>query len=129
MVSALAVPAEDSSTEIETYPHVSRVRYVVLQSLIGMMLSYQVVFGAEAAAATMSMLVVAGLVMMVGGLIVVPIFILEASWFSSLLVGIDTILVTATQPSWSSNLMKSNENWRYQRLCGTGIGLWRRRRP
>ncbi|HEY6085083.1 MAG TPA: ATP-binding protein [Nitrospira sp.] len=97
MVSDLAVPAEESTAETETSSPVSRGRYVVLQSLIGMMLSYQLLFGAEPlVTAAISMLVVVGLAIMVGGLAFVPFSILEASWFSGLLVGIDTVLVTAT---------------------------------
>jgi len=76
---------------------VSRSRYVVLQMLVGVMLSYQLLFGAELIVTLgISKLIVGGLVLMVGCLLVVPISILEAAWFSGTLIALDTVLVTGT---------------------------------
>jgi signal transduction histidine kinase len=69
----------------------------VLQSLIGVMLAYQLLSGAELIASSpTSGVIVGGLVAMVLCLLYVPTSILQASWFSGTLIGIDTVLVTAT---------------------------------
>jgi len=76
---------------------ISRPRYVVLQSLVGVMLTYQLLSGAELIVShPMSVVVVGGLAAMVLCLWYVPISILQAAWFSGTLIGIDTVLVTAT---------------------------------
>ena len=76
---------------------ISRPRYVVLQSLVGVMLAYQLLSGAELIVShPMSVVVVGGLAAMVLCLWYVPISILQAAWFSGTLIGIDTVLVTAT---------------------------------
>ena len=76
---------------------ISRPRYVVLQSLVGVMLAYQLLSGAGLIVShPMSVVVVCGLMAMVLCLWYVPISILQAAWFSGTLIGIDTVLVTAT---------------------------------
>ncbi len=101
MFSSLTYAAEptiaDSTGEQEPDIRVSRARYLVLQSLVGVMLAYQLLSGGEAVASTLTReLIVGGLVLMVVALWVVPLSILQASWFSGALVGIDTLLVTST---------------------------------
>src|SRR6185503_2985681 len=72
---------------------ISRPRYLVLQSLIGIMLAYQLLSGAELIASRpMSIIIVAGLAAMVLCLWYVPTSILQSAWFSGTLIGIDTIL-------------------------------------
>ncbi|HJS67121.1 MAG TPA: hypothetical protein VJ760_07335 [Nitrospiraceae bacterium] len=100
-MSSLAVPSEsqvepaleDSSRDSA----ISRPRYVVLQSLVGVMLAYQLLSGSELIASrpTIGVMIV-GLVAMVLCLWYVPISILHAAWFSGAVIGIDTVLVTAT---------------------------------
>ena len=100
-MSSLAVPSEsqvepaleDSSRDSA----ISRPRYVVLQSLVGVMLAYQLLFEAELIASrpTIGVMVV-GLVAMVLCLWHVPTSILQVAWFSGAVIGIDTALVTAT---------------------------------
>ncbi len=76
---------------------ISRPRYVVLQSLVGVMLAYQLLSGAGLIASRpTSGVIVGGLVAMVLCLWYVPTSILQAAWFSGALIGIDTVLVTAT---------------------------------
>ncbi len=76
---------------------ISRPRYVVLQSLVGVMLAYQLLSGAGLVLSHLtSVVIVCGLVAMVLCLWYVPISILQAAWFSGALIGIDTVLVTAT---------------------------------
>ncbi|MEO6307545.1 MAG: ATP-binding protein [Nitrospiraceae bacterium] len=100
-MSSLAVPSEsqvepaleDSSRDSA----ISRPRYVVLQSLVGVMLAYQLLFEAELIASrpTIGVMVV-GLVAMVLCLRYAPTSILQVAWFSGAVIGIDTALVTAT---------------------------------
>jgi hypothetical protein len=69
----------------------------VLQSLVGVMLAYQLLSGSELIASRpMNIVIVGGLAAMVLCLWYVPTLILQAAWFSGTLIGIDTILVTAT---------------------------------
>jgi len=69
----------------------------VLQSLVGVMLAYQLLSGAELIASRPTIgVIVGGLVAMVLCLWYVPASILEAAWFSGTVIGIDTVLVTAT---------------------------------
>ena len=76
---------------------ISRPRYIVLQALVGVMLAYQLLSGAELIASRpTSGMIVGGLVAMVFCLWYVPPSILQAAWFSGTLIGIDTLLVTAT---------------------------------
>ncbi len=100
-MSSLAIPSEDHVEQPladSCYDStISRPRYVVLQSLVGVMLAYQLLSGAGLIASRpTSMMIVGGLVAMVLCLWYVPTSILEAPWFSGTLIGIDTILVTAT---------------------------------
>jgi signal transduction histidine kinase len=88
---------ESFSPETESYPCASRARYAVLQSLIGVMLIYQLAAGSEPMATSVTThMIIAGLVAMVCGILLIPLHVLQTSWFSGLLVGVDTILVTAT---------------------------------
>ena len=91
--SQVAPVLEDSSRDSA----ISRPRYVVLQSLVGVMLAYQLLFEAELIASrpTIGVMVV-GLVVMVLCLWYVPTSILQVAWFSGAVIGIDTVLVTAT---------------------------------
>jgi signal transduction histidine kinase/CheY-like chemotaxis protein len=76
---------------------ISRQRYVVLQSLVGVMLAYQLLsVGDLIGSLSSSLVVIGGLVTMVLCLWYVPLPILQAAWFSGILIGIDTVLVTAT---------------------------------
>jgi signal transduction histidine kinase len=69
----------------------------VLQSLVGVMLAYQLLSGAELIASRPTIVVlIVGLVAMVLCLWYVPGSILQAAWFSGTVIGIDTVLVTAT---------------------------------
>jgi len=100
-MSSLAVPSEnhvESSSEDSCHDStISRPRYVVLQSLVGVMSAYQLLSGAELIASrpTIGVLVI-GLVAMVLCLWYVPTSLLQAAWFSGTVIGIDTVLVTAT---------------------------------
>ena len=100
-MSSLAVPSENhvesSSADSDHDSTISRPRYVVLQSLVGVMLAYQLLPGAELIASRpTSGVIVVGLVAMVLCLWSVPTSILQAAWFSGTVIGIDTVLVTAT---------------------------------
>lgn len=100
-MSSLAILSEnhiEPSSEDSCHDNtISRPRYVVLQSLVGVMLAYQLLSGAELIAGRpMSGVIVCGLVAMVLCLWYVPTSILQAAWFSGTLIGIDTVLVTAT---------------------------------
>jgi signal transduction histidine kinase len=87
-------PSSEDSCHDST---ISRPRYVVLQSLVGIMLAYQLLSGADLIASRpMIGVIVVGLVAMVLCLWYVPTSILQASWFSGAVIGIDTVLVTAT---------------------------------
>ena len=100
-MSSLALPSENlvepSSADSCHDSTISRPRYVVLQSLVGVMLAYQLLSGAELIASRpTSGVIVGGLVAMVLCLWYVPASILQAAWFSGTVIGIDTVLVTAT---------------------------------
>ncbi len=100
-MSSLALSSE-SSAEFPTADSghdstISRPRYVVLQSLVGVMLAYQLLSGAELTSnLSTSVVIIGGLLAMILCLWYVPASILQAAWFSGTLVGIDTLLVTAT---------------------------------
>jgi len=69
----------------------------VLQSLVGVMLAYQLLSGAELIASRPTIgVIVVGLVAMILCLWYVPTSILQAAWFSGTVIGIDTVLVTST---------------------------------
>lgn len=90
-------PAEPLSPDSCDDSTISRPRYVVLQSLVGIMLAYQLLSGTELVASHLtSEVIVGGLAAMVLCLLWVPTSILQATWFSGILIGIDTIVVTAT---------------------------------
>jgi two-component system cell cycle sensor histidine kinase/response regulator CckA len=102
-MSSLAVPSEnhvESSSEDSCHDSTisrPRYRYVVLQSLVGVMLAYQLLSGAELIASRPTIVVlIVGLVAMVLCLWYVPTPILQGAWFSGTVIGIDTVLVTAT---------------------------------
>jgi len=100
-MNSLAVPSEnhvESSSEDSCHDStISRPRYVVLQSLVGVMLAYQLLSGAQLIASRPTIVVlIVGLVAMVLCLWYVPTPILQAAWFSGTVIGIDTVLVTAT---------------------------------
>lgn len=100
-MSSLALPSENHvevpSSDSCHDSTISRPRYVVLQSLVGVMLAYQLLSGAELIAILpTSGVIVGGLVAMVLCLWYVPASILQAAWFSGTVIGIDTVLVTAT---------------------------------
>ena len=100
-MSSLAVPT-DHHTELSPSDlchdsTISRSRYLVLQSLVGIMLAYQLLSGAELFASRPAIgVIVIGLVAMVLCVWYVPNTILQAAWFSGAVIGIDTVLVTAT---------------------------------
>jgi len=100
-MSSLAITSEnhvEPSSEDSCHDStISRPRYVVLQSLVGIMLAYQLLSGAELIASRPTIgVIVVGLVAMVLCLWYVPTSVLQASWFSGTVIGIDTVLVTAT---------------------------------
>ncbi len=100
-MSTLAVPTdhqvERSSLDSCSDNTISRPRYLVLQSLVGIMLAYQLLSGAELIASRPTIgVIVIGLVAMVLCLWYVPTAILQAAWFSGAVIGIDTVLVTTT---------------------------------
>ncbi len=92
--------SQDTSQSQETDDRsgaVSRGRYVVLQSLIGVMLGYQWLFGPEPIVNRVtSELIVGGLVVLIGCVLAAPSSILQAAWFSEILITVDTALVTST---------------------------------
>ena len=100
-MSSLAVPT-DHHVELPSVDSchdstISRPRYLVLQSLVGIMLAYQLLSGADLIASRPTIgVIVIGLVAMVFCLWYVPTSILQAAWFSGTVIGIDTVLVTAT---------------------------------
>lgn len=76
---------------------ISRPRYVVLQALVGVMLAYQLLSGTEPSVSFLtSEVIVASLVALVLCLLWVPVSVLQTTWFSGALIGIDTVFVTAT---------------------------------
>jgi len=100
-MSSLALPSEnhvESSSEDSCHDStISRPRYFVLQSLVGVMLAYQLLSGAELIASRPTIVVLlVGLVAMVLCLWYVPASILQAAWFTGTVIGVDTVLVTAT---------------------------------
>ncbi len=100
-MSSLTFPSENHveprSADSSHDSAISRPRYVVLQSLVGIMLAYQLLSGGELIASRlMSEVIVGGLAAMVLCLLFVPTSILEATWFSGALIGIDTVFVTGT---------------------------------
>ena len=100
-MSSLAFPSENHveppSADSSHDSTISRPRYVVLQSLVGIMLAYQLLSGAEPIASRlMSEVIVGGLAAMVLCLLFLPTSILQATWFSGALIGIDTVFVTGT---------------------------------
>ena len=100
-MSSLALPSENHlelpSADSCHDSTISRPRYVVLQSLVGVMLAYQLLSGAELIASRPTIgVIVGGLLAMVLCLWYVPASILQAAWFSGTVIGIDTVLVTAT---------------------------------
>ena len=100
-MSSLAVSSENHvelpSADSGHDSTISRSRYLVLQSLVGIMLAYQLLSGAELIASRPVIgVIVIGLVAMVLCLWYVPNTILQAAWFSGAVIGIDTVLVTST---------------------------------
>ena len=100
-MSSLAIPSESriESPTADSSPDstISRPRYVVLQSLVGVMLAYQLLFGEGLIASHSTIgVIVVGLAAMVLCLWYVPAAILQAAWFSGTVIGIDTVLVTST---------------------------------
>ena len=83
-------------TVSDAFP-VSRAQYLVLQTLVGIVLGYQLWFGVEPIAVqSLSGLILFSLGVMLSALILVPKTILQATWFNATLVGLDTAFVTAT---------------------------------
>jgi signal transduction histidine kinase len=75
----------------------ARPRCLVLQSLVGIILSYELLFGESVLiGSTASQALVAGFLLLIIGLASVPSRILERTWFAGALVGLNTVSVTAT---------------------------------
>jgi len=90
-------PVEEPAADSCHGSMISRQRYVVLQSLVGVMLAYQLLSAVNLIASLPTCLVIiGGLGALVLCLWYVPLAILQAAWFSGILIGIDTVLVTAT---------------------------------
>src|SRR5262249_31660758 len=82
-------------TATEAFP-VSRMHYLVLQTLVEIVLGYQLWFGVEPIALrSLSGLILFALAVMLMTLIFVPKTILQTTWFNATLVGLDTAFVTA----------------------------------
>src|SRR5689334_24161982 len=94
----ISVACPDTFLSHPTEDHVgavSRGRYVVLQTLVGVMLGYQLLFGPEPIVSRVaSEFIVGGLILLIGCLLAVPSFVLQAAWFSGTLITVDTALVT-----------------------------------
>ncbi|MBI3355530.1 MAG: hypothetical protein HY038_01930 [Nitrospirae bacterium] len=72
-------------------------RYLFLQSLVTIILSYELLFGSDSIISrVMSNGLVVGLWLFIAVIAMLPQVVLEATWFSAGLVAIDTVLVTAT---------------------------------
>jgi two-component system, cell cycle sensor histidine kinase and response regulator CckA len=70
-------------------------RYLVLQGLVSIILSYELLFGSESIISqVMSNSLVMGLWLGIAVLAMLPQTVLEATWFSACLVAVDTLLVT-----------------------------------
>ena len=83
-------------TAAETFP-VSRMHYLALQTLVGIVLGYQLWFGVEPIAVrSLGGLILFGLAVILMTLIFVPKTILQSTWINAALVGLDTVFVTAT---------------------------------
>lgn len=95
---------QDTSASFDVFPPtqireeagaVLRFRYSILQSLVGVMLGYQLLFGPEPVVTRLtSELIIGGLIGLIGCLLAVPSSVLQASWFSEILIVVDTALVT-----------------------------------
>jgi two-component system, cell cycle sensor histidine kinase and response regulator CckA len=96
MHTSLAVPESLVTPDREDHVGaVSRGRYVVLQALVGVMLGYQLLFGPEPIVSRVtSEFIVGGLLVLIGCLLAVPSSMLQAAWFSGILIAVDTALVT-----------------------------------
>jgi signal transduction histidine kinase/CheY-like chemotaxis protein len=71
-------------------------RYLVLQGLVTIILSYELLFGADPVLSRVTTnSLVLGLWLGVVALALLPRTVFEAAWFGSMLVALDTILVTA----------------------------------
>ena len=85
-------PASDRLYQLLTDPGS---RYLALQSLVTIILSYELLFGAESVISRVtSNGLVMGLWMVVFVTAMLPRTVLEATWFSAGLVSLDTLLVT-----------------------------------
>jgi len=72
-----------------------RSRFILLQSLISIVLSYQVLSAEEAILSTETQLfIILGLLMIVAALMLLSPRYVEASWFPSVLVSLDTLTTT-----------------------------------
>jgi signal transduction histidine kinase len=97
MHTSPAVPELPSHLTEDHVGAASRGRYVILQTLVGVMLGYQLLFGPEPIVSRVTgELIVGGLGVLIGCLLVVPSAILQAAWFSGTLITVDTALVTGT---------------------------------
>jgi two-component system, cell cycle sensor histidine kinase and response regulator CckA len=97
MATALVSEADERQHDPTVDRRVSRGRYVILQSLVGVMLGYQLLFGPEPIVSRLtSELIVGGLGLLIGCLLIAPASVLQAAWFSGTLITIDTVLVTGT---------------------------------
>ena len=96
MHTSLAIPESLVTSDNEAYVGAaSRGRYVVLQALVGVMLGYQLLFGPEPIVSrATSEFIVGGLLVLIGCLLAVPSSMLQAAWFSGILITVDTALVT-----------------------------------
>ncbi|MGQ0811007.1 MAG: ATP-binding protein [Nitrospiraceae bacterium] len=74
-----------------------RSRFTLLQSLVGIILSYELLFsqGSVINRGTSDILVI-GLLLVIIGVLVLPCRILNSGWFPGVLVGCNTVIVTAT---------------------------------
>ena len=83
LTSSEEPPTERQADDSSGRGGVSRARYVILQSLVGVMLGYQLLFGPEPIVTRVtSELIVGGLILLIGFLLAVPSSMLQAAWFS-----------------------------------------------
>lgn len=74
-----------------------RYRYTLLQSLVGIMLSYQLLYGEwPIVSRTASEALVMGFMLMILAIVILPRAVLESAWLPSALITVNTVAVTGT---------------------------------
>lgn len=90
--ASVSTPPNSRFHQLLTHP---RSRLVLLQCLVSVILSYELLFGSESVISRLkSDGIVVGIWAFVGGLAALPGAWLELVWFNGVLVAVDTLLVT-----------------------------------